>query len=86
MAYFCKNNDGNFDYSYYGIDDCIPGEYVTPECIEIYIQSTQFFESVKNSYKQIDLTGGCKRDADRFNAKKEKAAEWLREKAHGMYF
>ena len=31
MAYFEKNDDGNYEYSYCGVADCIFGEYVNPE-------------------------------------------------------
>lgn len=34
MAYFEKNSDGNFDYSYYGVNDTILGEYVDPGRIQ----------------------------------------------------
>ena len=86
MAYFEKNDDGNYEYSYYGVGDCILGEYVTPELIEAYIDDETFYEAVKNSYKKIDLTGRRKRDMERFIAKRDKTAAWLRQKAKGIYF
>lgn len=86
MAYFEKNYDGNYQYSYYGVSDCILGEYVTPELIEAYIEDETFYEAVKNSYKDIDLTGRRKHDLERFAAKREKTAAWLRKKANGFYF
>ena len=42
--------------------------------------------AVKNSYKNIDLTGRRKHDLERFAAKREKTAAWLRKKANGFYF
>jgi len=36
--------------------------------------------------KNIDLSGKNKRDLERFNAKKQKTADWLRKKANGFYF
>ena len=86
MAYFEKNDEGNYEYSYYGVGDCILGEYVTPELIEAYIEDETFHEAVKNSYKKIDLTGRRKRDLERFLAKRDKTAAWLRQKAKGIYF
>ena len=34
MAYFEKDSNGNFMYSYCGVGDIILGEYVDPELIE----------------------------------------------------
>ena len=82
--YFEKNDDSNYEYSYYGVDDCIFGEYVNPERIEAYISDEAFYEAVKHSYKSIDLTGRRKRDMERFIAKRDKAADWLRLKANGI--
>jgi hypothetical protein len=86
MAYFEKNDDGNYEYSYCGVADCIFGEYVNPEGIEAYIADEVFYEAVKHSYKKIDLTGRRKRDMERFIAKRNKTADWLRLKANGIYF
>ena len=86
MAYFEKNSDGNFDYSYYGVNDTILGEYVDPGRIQAYLDDETFEVAVKNSYKHIDLSGKSKRDLERFNAKKQKTADWLRKKANGFYF
>jgi hypothetical protein len=86
MAYFEKISDGNFMYSYCGVGDIILGEYVDPELIEAYLEDETFEVAVKNSYKHIDLSGKSKRDLERFNAKKQKTAYWLRKKANGFYF
>ena len=86
MAYFEKNFDGNFSYSYYGVRDTIIGEYVDPGKIEAYLEDESFWEAVRQSYKNIDLSGKNQRDLDRFNAKRLKTAEWLRKKANGFYF
>ena len=86
MAYFEKNDEGNYEYSYCGVADCIFGEYVNPEGIEAYIADEVFYEAVKHSYKKIDLTGRRKRDMERFIAKRDKTAAWLRQKANGIYF
>ena len=86
MAYFKKCDDGKYEYSYCGVCNYILGEYVAPELIEAYIEDETFHEAVKNSYKKINLTGSCKRDMERFIAKKNKTAAWLRQKANGIYF
>ena len=86
MAYFEKNFDGNFSYSYYGVGDVIIGEYVDPGKIEAYLEDESFWEAVRQSYKNIDLSGKNQRDLDRFNAKRLKTAEWLRKKANAFYF
>ena len=86
MSYFVKEADGNFHYSYYGVVDWVMAEYVNPQGIEVYIENEQFSNAVKGSYKDIDLTGKRKRDLERFNAKKQKTADWLRKKANGFYF
>lgn len=86
MAYFEKNDNGNYVYSYCGVADCIMGEYVTNGLIEAYIEDETFYEAVKNSYKNIDLTGRRRRDMERFVAKRDKTADWLRKKANGIYF
>ncbi len=86
MSCFTKIDDKNFMYSYYGVTDCIPEEYVTPELIGAYINDEVFYEAVKNSYKDINLTGSRKRDMERFNAKFNKTADWLRQKANCIYF
>ena len=86
MAYFEKHDDGNYEYSYYGVSDCILGEYVTPELIEAYISDDTFYDAVRPSYKSIDLTCRRKRDLERFLAKRDKTAAWLRQKAKGIYF
>ena len=37
MAYFEKNYDGNYEYSYYGVGDIILGNYVEEGLIEVSI-------------------------------------------------
>ena len=37
MSYFQKDYDGNFSYSYYGVDDTILGDYVDPGKIDAYL-------------------------------------------------
>ena len=86
MAYFEKDFDGNFQYSYNGVNGWILGNYVNPTGIEAYIEDEVFYDAVKDSYKRIDLTGRNKRDMERFNAKMNKTADWLRKKANGIYF
>jgi hypothetical protein len=86
MAYFEKDFDGNFQYSYNGVNVWILGNYVNPTGIEAYIEDEVFYDAVKDSYKSIDLTGRNKRDLERFNAKMNKTADWLRKKANGIYF
>lgn len=86
MSYFVKEADGNFHYSYYGVVDRVMAEYVNPQGIEVYIQNKQFSNAVKGSYKNIDLTGKRKRDLERFETKRKRTAQWLREKADGRYF
>ena len=86
MAYFEKDFEGNFQYSYYGVNGWILREYVNPTGIEAYIEDELFYDAVKDSYKRIDLTGRNKRDLERFNAKMNKTADWLRKKANGIYF
>ena len=51
MAYFEKNYDGNYEYSYYGVGDIILGNYVEEGLIEAYIEDETFDEAVKGSYK-----------------------------------
>ena len=86
MAYFEKDFDGNIQYSYNGVNGWILGNYVNPTGIEAYIEDEVFYDAVKDSYKSIDLTGRNKRDLERFNAKMNKTADWLRKKANGIYF
>ena len=78
--------DIEYKDGYCGVADCIFGEYVNPEGIEVYIADEVFYEAVKHSYKKIDLTGRRKRDMERFIAKRDKTAAWLRQKAKGIYF
>ena len=80
MGYFEKDLEGNFQYSYYGVNGIILGDYVNPEGIEAYIDDEMFYEAVKDSYKHIDLTGKRKRDLERFIAKREKTAATLRDR------
>ena len=84
MAYFRMNDDGNFEYSYYGVHGWIEHGYAAPVNIETYFDEEPFFEAVKSSYKNLDLTR--KRDLERFIAKRDKTAAWLRQKANGIYF
>lgn len=86
MAYFSKFDDKFFSYSYYGVSDMILSEYVNPTDIEAYIIDEVFEEAVKASYKNIDISGRNKRDLARFNAKRERVAAWLRDKANAQYF
>jgi hypothetical protein len=86
MAYFVKEDNGDFNYSYYDVCDTIPGEYVKPNDIEAYIENEAFEMAVKASYKNIDISGRSKRDLERFNAKRERVAAWLRDKANARYF
>ena len=60
------------------------GGYVDPGKIEAYLEDESFWEAVRQSYKNIDLSGKNQRDLDRFNAKRLKTAEWLRKKANGF--
>ena len=48
MAYFEKDFEENFQYSYYGVNGIILGDYVNPEDIEAYIEDEIFYEAVKN--------------------------------------
>ena len=50
MAYFEKDSNGNFMYSYCGVGDIICGEYVDPTLIEAYLEDETFEMAVKNSY------------------------------------
>ena len=86
MAYFSKNNDGQFEYSYYGVDGHILEKFVHPDLINAYLEDEVFWEAVKNSYTNIDPLYGSKRDRERFQKKYKKTAEWLRKKANGIYF
>ena len=86
MAYFVKENDGNFYYSYCGVADSIDGEYVSPELIDAYLEDEVFWNAVKSSYKKINLSGRNKRDMERFAAKHKKTADWLRKRANAIYF
>ena len=86
MAYFIKNSDGNFDYSYYGVNDTILGEYVDPGRIQAYLDDETFQQAVVNSYASIDLSGDNEKDVARVLAKMERTADWLRKKANGFYF
>ncbi len=87
MAYFEKNSyDDDFRYSYYGVNGFILGNYVNPTGIEAYIEDETFYDAVKDSYKNIDLSGRNKRDIERFNAKMQKTADWLRKQANAIYF
>ena len=86
MPSFEKDCDGNFSYSYYGVEDTILGEYVDPKKIDAYLEDEAFQEAVKRSYKNINLSGRNKRDMDRFNAKRLRVAAWLRKKANAIYF
>ena len=45
MAYFEKDLEGNFQYSYYGVNGIILGDYVNPEGIEAYIDDEMFYEA-----------------------------------------
>ena len=87
MAYFEKNSyDDDFLYSYYCVNGFILVNYVNPTGIEAYIEDETFYDAVKDSYKNIDLSGRNKRDIERFNAKMQKTADWLRKQANAIYF
>ena len=45
MAYFEKDSDGNFQYSYYGVNGIILGDYVDPTKIEAYIEDETFYQN-----------------------------------------
>lgn len=42
MPSFEKDCDGNFSYSYYGVEDTILGEYVDPKKIDAYLEDEAF--------------------------------------------
>lgn len=86
MAYFTKNSDGNFDYSYCGVNDTILGEYVDPERIQAYLDDESFQQAVVSSYANIDLSGDNEKNVSRVLVKMERTADWLRKKANGFYF
>lgn len=76
---FFKFDDyGNIDYNYDRVFGWIEASYANPEGIEAYLDDEAFIEDVKNSYKRIDLTGDNQRDIDRFLAKQNRVADWLR--------
>ena len=77
MAKFYEMND-EFYYEYDGVYGFILSEYATPERIEAYLDDEEFDEAIKNRYKKIDLSGKNEKDLDRFRARKEKTANWLR--------
>ena len=84
MPHFDKQTDGTFSYSYNRVNGTIDAEFVSPDRIEAYIEDDGFWETVKNSYKDIDLSN--KKDKERFIAKRQKTADWLRKQANGIYF
>lgn len=86
MPQFTKNDDGTFTYSYNRVHGWILEEYVCPERIDAYIEDESFWNAVKDSYKNIDLSGRSQKDLDRFHAKHKKTADWLRIQANGFYF
>ena len=86
MPHFTKNDDGTYTYSYNRVNGWILEEYVCPDGIEAYIDDEVFWDAVKDSYKNIDLTGKSKRDLERFHAKHKKTADWLRKQANAIYF
>ena len=47
MAYFEKDFDANFQYSYNGVNGWILGNYVNPTGIEAYIEDEVFYDAVK---------------------------------------
>ena len=86
MAYFRKNSDGNFEYSYYGVNDTILGEYVDPVRIEAYLDDDTFQQAIINSYTAIDLSGDNEKDVSRVLAKMQRTSDWLRKKTNAIYF
>ena len=86
MAYFMKDNQGNIEYSYYGVCDCILAEYATVEGIEAYIEDEVFQQAVVNSYQNIDLSGENEKNVDRVLAKMDRTADWLRKKMEANRF
>lgn len=78
--YFEFDNYGNLWYSYNRVNGSIDAHFANPEGIEAYLDDEVFIEDVKNSYKRIDLTGDNQRDIDRFLAKQNRVADWLRKK------
>lgn len=84
MPRFEKIDDETFIYSYNNVAGMIDAEYVCPEHIEAYIEDEVFWETVKGSYKDIDLSK--KKNMERFLAKRQKTADWLRKQANGIYF
>ena len=84
MPHLDKLADGTISYSYNRVNGTIDAEYVSPDRIEAYIEDEVFWETVKNSYKDIDLSN--KKDKERFLTKRQKTADWLRKQANGIYF
>ena len=86
MPHFMKDNDGNIDYYYDHVHGSILAEYANPEGIEAYLEDEVFFETVKNRYKNIDLSGANKKDISRYYARVEKTADWLRKQVQEKRF
>lgn len=86
MAYFIKDDQGNVEYSYYGVQDCIPTQYISFEGIEAYIKDDAFQQAVINSYSSLNLSGDNAKDIDRVFAKMDRTATWLRRKVASTCF
>ena len=86
MPHFIKDSDGNIDYYYDYVHGTILADYANPEGIEAYLEDEVFFETVKNRYKNIDLSGTNKKDIARYNARVEKTANWLRKQVQENRF
>ena len=78
MPHFIKNSDGNYDYYYDGVYGTILPGYANQTDIEAYLNDEAFFKTVENRYKKIDLTGFNPKDTQRYNARVQKTANWLR--------
>lgn len=86
MAYFMKDAEGNLEYSYYGVCDCVDAHYVNPTGIEAYIEDETFEQAVVRSYENIDLSGDNEKNVNRVLAKMERTANWLRKKMEANRF
>ena len=86
MAYFVKDSEGNYEYSYYGVNDIILGEYVDRGMIDAYLDDETFQQAVVNSYTNIDLSGDNEKNVSRVLAKMQRTSDWLRKKTNAIYF
>ena len=86
MAYFIKDDQGNVEYSYYGVQDWILAQYISFDGIEAYINDETFQQAVINSYSSLNLSGDNAKDIDRVLAKMDRTATWLRRKIASTCF